>query len=81
MTHHVALMEGENGNAFTFEKNKECILVQSCCLADLSADELISWRDGKKREELATMIPLLEETEPRHALVAVIILHFMNGLQ
>ena len=22
MTHHVALMEGENGNAFTFEKNK-----------------------------------------------------------
>ena len=54
LTHHFIEMETEDGHVFTFEKDKVCVLVQSCPTTKLPL-ALREYRGKDKRKKLKTL--------------------------
>ena len=64
LTHHVIKVETNNGFFFTFEKNKENVVVQSCKSAKIKFPRVLEYCNGTKRKRYHSMKEIAEDKNP-----------------
>ena len=74
LTHHFIQGQMANGYIFTFEKNKECILFQSCQSPEQNTPAIVvKFINGEKRKRLKTRKPIKTDINPTECTIRDII--------